>query len=70
MVNWCICDGFIGMGCIIDIGKEDLGFFFFFDEDNVEMFIKVFNGCLVNNYYWVFFVVMIDVEFEFMIMDM
>lgn len=68
-VTWRIRDGSTGTGKIIDIGKEDSGLFFFFDEDNAEMLIKVLNGCPVNNHYWVFFAATTDVEFELTITD-
>jgi len=30
------------------------GYFWFFDSSNVELIVKVLNGCGVNNHYWVF----------------
>jgi hypothetical protein len=32
----------------------DSGYFWFFNADNVEMIVKVLNGCTINNRYWVF----------------
>ena len=32
----------------------DSGYFWFFDPANVELTVKVLNGCAVNNHYWVF----------------
>ena len=32
----------------------DSGYFWFFDEDNVEVVIKVLDGCGLNNHFWVF----------------
>ncbi|HEX5715648.1 MAG TPA: hypothetical protein VF179_05775, partial [Thermoanaerobaculia bacterium] len=33
---------------------SDTGYFWFFGSTNVEMIIKVLNGCGANNRYWVF----------------
>jgi hypothetical protein len=35
-------------------GTSDTGQFWFFSSSNVEMVIKVLNGCSINNNYWVF----------------
>ena len=32
----------------------DTGYFWFFTQANVEVIVKVLNGCGVNNRYWVF----------------
>jgi hypothetical protein len=34
--------------------STDTGYFWFFNSGNVEMVIKVLDGCAVNNRYWVF----------------
>jgi hypothetical protein len=33
---------------------DESGYFTFFDPDNVELIVKVLNGCPVNQRYWVF----------------
>jgi hypothetical protein len=33
---------------------SDTGYFWFFDSANVEMVVKVLNGCPLNSRYWVF----------------
>jgi hypothetical protein len=30
------------------------GYFWFFDSSNVELIVKVLNGCAINDHYWVF----------------
>jgi hypothetical protein len=35
-------------------GSSDTGQFWFFSASNVEMVVKVLNGCSINNNYWVF----------------
>ncbi|MEM1245883.1 MAG: Calx-beta domain-containing protein [Acidobacteriota bacterium] len=34
--------------------SEDTGYFWFFDEENVEVVVKVLDGCAINGNYWVF----------------
>ena len=33
---------------------EDTAYFWFFDQNNVEVVVKVLDGCAINNHYWVF----------------
>ncbi len=33
---------------------EDTAYFWFFDPNNVEVVVKVLDGCAINNHYWVF----------------
>ena len=47
----------------------DSGQFTFFDEDNVEIDIKVLDGCGVNNHYWVFIAGLTDVEVDITVVD-
>src|SRR5262245_53869535 len=32
---------------------DDSGYFWFFDQANIEMVVKVLDGCAINNAYWV-----------------
>lgn len=47
----------------------DIGYFWFFDWDNVEVVIKIFDVCVINQNYWVFVVGLIDVEVMIMVID-
>jgi hypothetical protein len=42
-----------GVGTAVPL-TGDTGYFWFFSPSNVEMVIKVLNGCGVNSHYWVF----------------
>jgi hypothetical protein len=42
-----------GSGTAVQL-TSDTGYFWFFDSANVEMVVKVLNGCSINNGYWVF----------------
>lgn len=49
--------------------SEDMVFFWFFDFVNLELFVKVFDGCFVNGYYWVFFGFLSDFDYIVIIID-
>ena len=51
--NWTKNTGESGAGTRIKLTDES-GYFWFFDPNNVEMVVKVLNGCALNNAYWVF----------------
>ena len=47
----------------------DTGYFWFFDQNNVEVTVKVLNGCGVNQHYWVFLSGMTNVEVTMQVTD-
>ena len=49
--------------------SPDSGLFWFFDASNLEMLIKVLNGCGLNSRYWVFFAAGTNVEFTVTVTD-
>jgi hypothetical protein len=51
-------------------GTSDTGQFWFFNASNVEMVIKVLNGCGINNRYWVFAGGLTDVSVTMTVTDM
>ena len=51
--NWTRSDGTTGAGTAVKL-TDDSGYFWFFDPANIEMVVKVLNGCALNNRYWVF----------------
>ena len=42
-----------GLGHAVNL-TSDTGYFWFFNADNIEMVVKVLNGCGLNSRYWVF----------------
>ncbi len=52
-VEWQTPAGDSGNGQAVPL-TEDTGYFWFFNQANVEMVIKVLDGCGVNGHYWVF----------------
>jgi hypothetical protein len=51
-VRWSV-NGHSGFGTPVTL-TPDSEFFWFFGPDNVELVVKVLNGCPVNGHYWVF----------------
>jgi plastocyanin len=45
------------------------GLFYFFSSDNIEMLVKVLNGCTIDNAYWVFFAATTNVQFTVTVTD-
>ena len=45
------------------------GQFWFFSPDNVELSVKVLNGCAVNNHFWVFASGLTNVEVVLRVTD-
>lgn len=52
--SWSVpSQGTSGQGTAVPL-TPDTGFFWFFSPTNVEMVVKVLNGCGLNSHYWVF----------------
>ncbi|MEM6701696.1 MAG: Calx-beta domain-containing protein [Acidobacteriota bacterium] len=51
--GWQDFEGTNGDGQAVGL-TSDTGYFWFFDEANVEVVVKVLDACAVNNHYWVF----------------
>ena len=55
----------IGEASVIATAHEltsDTGYFWFFREENVEVVVKILDGCAVNGHYWLFAAGLTDVE--------
>jgi len=50
---WTKPDTTSGSGTSVKL-TDDSGYFWFFDPSNIEIVVKVLNGCGINNAYWVF----------------
>jgi plastocyanin len=72
-VQWRTPDGSQpqnGPGQAVPIpSAPDSGLFYFFSPSNLEMLLKVLNGCGLNNRYWVFFAATTNVEFGVTVTD-
>ncbi len=52
-VDWTDFEGNEGVGKAREEGTPDSGLFWFFYPNNVEMLVKVLDGCSITNSYWV-----------------
>ncbi len=67
-VSWEDKAGATGQGRAVAL-TSDTGYFWFFDQNNVEMVIKVLEGCPLNGNYWVFAGGLTDVEVKVRVED-
>ena len=61
-------DGSTGPGKAVAL-TSDSGYFWFFDNANVELMIKVLDGRAVNGHFWVLYGALSDVEYTITIDD-
>lgn len=67
-VNWRDHANQTGAGRAIPV-KSDSGYFWFFNDANIELVIKVLDGRTVNGYFWVFYGALTDVEYTITVRD-
>jgi len=59
-----------GMGTTVPLASNpDSGLLYFFSPSNIEMLIKVVNGCGLTNTHWVFFAATTNVQFTVTVVD-
>lgn len=66
--DWTEADGTAGHGTGVAL-TADTGYFWFFSSSNVEMVVKVLNGCGFNSRYWVFAGGLTNVEVLLTVVD-
>ncbi|MBZ0114552.1 MAG: spondin domain-containing protein [Thermoanaerobaculia bacterium] len=49
---------------------DESGFLYFFERDNIEVLLKVIDGCTFNDHYWVFASGLTNVEVELIVEDL
>ncbi len=67
-VAWATPQGNAGAGRGVKLTR-DSGYFWFFDESNIEVFFKVLDGCGWNGRYWLFGAGLTDVGVEVRVTD-
>ena len=67
-VDWRTLRGDEGPGMAVEL-TPDTGYFWFFNPENVEMVLKVLDGCDFNNRYWVFAGGLTNVEVQITVTD-
>ncbi len=68
-VEWRNFQNETGAGEVVPFFTDDSGLFFFFDEDNWEMLVKVLNGCPITQHFWVFSAATTNVEYRLRVTD-
>jgi plastocyanin len=69
-VSW-VTSNMNGVGTTVPLAANpDSGLFYFFSSSNIEMLIKVINGCALSNTHWVFFAATTNVQFTVTVVDM
>jgi beta-lactamase superfamily II metal-dependent hydrolase len=67
-VEWRTRTGLTGRGHAVPF-TDRAGLFWFFAEENLEMLIKMLDGCSLNDRFWVFFAATTNVEFTVTVVD-
>ena len=67
-VEWTDFQGNQGVGRAVPL-TSDTGYFWFFDDDNVELIIKVLDGRGLNGNWWVFYGALSSVEYRITVTD-
>jgi len=67
-VQWTDFHGGSGVGQAVPF-RDDTGLFWFFHPENVELTVKVLEGCPVNGFFWVFIASGSTVEYEVRVTD-
>ncbi len=67
--TWTKTDGTSAAGTAVTL-TDDSGYFWFFDPANIEMVVKVLNGCSLTNAYWVFAAGLTNVQVDWQVVDM
>ena len=67
-IDWQTAQGATGAGRAVPL-TADSGYFWFFDEDNVELVIKVVDACAYNDRFWIFAGGLTDVGTHLVVRD-
>ena len=51
------------------LGTENTGFFWFFNQENIELAVKVLDGRGINGRFWLLYGALSDVEYEITVTD-
>jgi hypothetical protein len=67
-VAWFLPGGLSGQGQAVPL-TDDTGLFWFFDNSNLELMVKVLDGRAVNGHFWVYYGALSDVEYRITVTD-
>ena len=67
-VHWKDFQGHTGQGRAVPL-TADTGYFWFFNDANIELVVKVLDARAINGKYWVFFGALSNVEYDLTVAD-
>ena len=67
-VEWATDQGATGDGQGVPL-TDDSAYFWFFNQDNIELVVKVLNACSFADHFWVFACGLTDVEIDIIVED-
>lgn len=68
-ITWTDFEGGSGPGHVSGLQTAETGSFWFFDSDNIELFVKSLDGRQFNGNYWIFYGSLTNVDFEMTVTD-
>ncbi len=68
-VTWEVPGDSSGPGQVMPVAAADSGLFWFFGPDNLELLVKVLDGCAVNHHVWVYTGPATDVQHTLTVID-
>ncbi|HEX4966182.1 MAG TPA: hypothetical protein VF173_35565 [Thermoanaerobaculia bacterium] len=68
-VTWRAPDGSEGAGQVMPVSSADSGLFWFTSPDNLELLVKVLDGCSLNHHFWVYTGPATDLQFTLTVID-
>lgn len=69
-VSWRDFSDRVGPGRVAPFVARDSGLFWFFSASNLELLVKVLDGCAVNDRFWVFAAAATNVEYRLRVTDL
>ncbi len=68
-VGWRNFEDATGTANVVEAGSSSSGLFWFFDENNWEMLVKVLDGCVLTDHFWVFAAATTNLEYHLQVID-
>ena len=68
-VTWRTEDSGVQPACVSNLRTEDTAMFYFFEPNNLELMLKVLDGCSINGHFWIFFAGVTNVEMSITVTD-
>jgi hypothetical protein len=68
-VAWKASNTAFGAGQVMPVGSADSGLFWFTSPDNLELLVKVLDGCSLNRHFWVYIGPATDAQLTLTVID-